>query len=85
MIKMADSFLPDAILFVIYTSILQTTLVMHKFMSMKPTLEQTAIVFKLMNISYSIVFNNYTKNIYSVIVRTILRSNLIMSIISQHH
>lgn len=61
MIKTADSFLPGAILFVIHSSILQTTLVMGKFKSMKPTLEQKTIVFKLMNISYSIIFDNYIK------------------------
>lgn len=61
MIKMAESFLPGAILFVIHSSILQTTLVMGKFMSMKHTLEEKTIVFKLMNISYSIIFDNYIK------------------------
>lgn len=34
---------------------------MGKFMSMKHTLEEKTIVFKLMNISYSIIFDNYIK------------------------
>ena len=44
MVNVADPFLPDAILYVKHTSILQTTLVIGKFMSVKLTLEQKAIV-----------------------------------------
>lgn len=66
MVKVADPFLLDAILYVKHTSILQTTLVMGKFMSMKLTLELKTIGFKLTNVSYVIIFDNYIKREYSL-------------------
>lgn len=66
MVKVADHFLPDAILYVKHSSVLQTTLVMGKFMSMKFTLEQKTIVFKQLNVSYLIIFYNYIKRVYSL-------------------
>lgn len=66
MVNVAGPFLPDAILYVKHSSTMQTTLVMGNFMSMKLILEQKTIVFKLMNVSYLIIFDNDIKRVYSL-------------------
>lgn len=66
MLKAEGPFLPDTILHVKNSSILQITLVKGKTMSMKFTIGRNRFVFKLIDVSYSIMFDMIMSKVYSL-------------------